>query len=433
MSGNTFARLVNDVRGIAKVPISQNITKKVVGTLNFTSIDGTLGPGLKEIIKTSKTEGLNTINTRLTDLVSDKKIISDSELDEIINTTVDDQFRTYAPQEITRLLNEGGVNVITFKNDIKTQIKNELDNIIKNDVLDNFAVKTQLYDSATLIKNQLINEATLTRIEELNQSVKASGGYDNPPRVVDNLDEAKKVFKELGDEQKAIADAEARGEPPGKIREMYEKMAKKWGNLTFANKVTVGLGFFGVLVTGIVFISITAICAEERKKFGTKIIKLEREDSYLKITIEKEMYENLCKRDKVDITIYSKYIRNSDSIDFSTSSTIELLSNNVFKIIPGDWNFFQKMPTGVATEESGYGYVDLGSGLRVTDACFLCSVVRVAGGAASLLIDAADAADDALGNPIKKLMDAIKKTVPWVIGVIVLIIIIFILKIFLSR
>jgi len=75
----------------------------------------------------------------------------------------------------------------------------------------------------------------------------------------------------------------------------------------------------------------TMVCKDEREAFGTKIMKLERENDILKITIEKDMYDDLCERDEVNIIIYSKYIKNSESIDFRTSSKIDLLSNNVFK------------------------------------------------------------------------------------------------------
>jgi hypothetical protein len=145
------------------------------------------------------------------------------------------------------------------------------------------------------------------------------------------------------------------------------------------------------------------------------------------IYTEKGMYDDLCESDKVNITIYSNHIRN-DNLDFSTKSKIKLYATNQFSINPGDWNFFQIFPTETATNPEGYGEITLDDDF---DDCLKCSIARGTGALASLAGDIGD--KTGLESAFKGFINAIKKTVPWVIGVIGFIIIIFILKIFLSR
>jgi hypothetical protein len=139
------------------------------------------------------------------------------------------------------------------------------------------------------------------------------------------------------------------------------------------------------------------------------------------------MYDDLCESDKVNITIYNEYIRN-DNIDFDTKSQIKLYATNQFSIIPGDWTFFQKIPSETATNPEGYGEISLDNDF---DDCLKCSIARGAGALAGLAKNIGD--QTGLEGMFKGLINAIKKAVPWVIGVIGFIIIIFILKIFSSR
>lgn len=413
---------------VAKNSLSLSTIGKISDSLKLTSIDKRLKEGLLNIISTNKQDNISVIKEKLTNLVSDKNIvISDADIDVAVDNAVNKELQKYSAAEQGQIITQAGGSQ-DLKNLIKTDIKNNLDRIMKNDILDNAKVKIDLADSPNVMKQ--LNKKILSKIDELNERVKAAGGYENDPRVIDNDVEAQQVIDEIQKTAKSVEDAKRAGASPSVISKMWDDLSRKIGNLSFGKKVTLVLGILGTVVTAIVFIAMTMVCQDEREAFGTKIMKLERENDILKITIEKDMYDDLCERDEVNIIIYSKYIKNSDSIDFKTSSKIDLLSNNVFRIVPGDWSFFEKIPTGVATEVEGYGFVDLGEGKSVSDACFLCSVVKMAGGAANLV---KDITDPFIGNPLAGIVNAIKKAGPWILGVFALVIIIFILKIFLSR